>query len=258
MTNRKNLYGYHIENGEIVVVLEERAVVEQIAGLYIAGASYQTIADSLNKADTPFSSEAPLWNKHKVKRLLENPRYTGTSGYPAILNIDTFRAVQAQIRAKTEGYTFKEKRSVLNLKDYLRCLCGGALQRVGGTTRRKDTLYLKCAVCGTHVTILDEDLLTEISRQVAEHNAPKEQPYVPDSEVIRLTNAINRGLEQPDSPEDVVSLILQGVSARYNCCPAPTEQIEKYRLSKADLKRFGQAVSHITITGNQDVTVHFK
>ena len=144
------------------------------------------------------------------------------------------------------------------LKDYLRCPCGGTLRRAGGTTRRKDTLYLKCAVCGTHVTILDEDLLAEVSRQMAEHDTPKEQPYVPNGEVIRLTNAVNRGLEQPNTPENVVSLILQGVSARYDCCPTPTEQIDKYRLSEADLKRFGQAVSHITITGNLDVTIHFK
>lgn len=258
MTNRKNLYGYHIENGEMAIVPEEKAVVERIAGLYLVGASYQAIADSLNKAGTPFSPQAPLWNMHKVKRLLENPRYIGTKGYPAILDSDTFHAVQAKIRAKTEGYTYKEKRLALKLKDCLRCPCGGALQRVGGTTRRKDTLYLKCAACGAHVTILDEDLLTEVSRQMAEHNAPKEQPYVLDSEVIRLTNAINRSLEQPDAPENVVSLILQGVSARYDCCPAPMEQKKKYRLSEADLKRFGQAVSHITITGNQDVTVHFK
>ena len=258
MTNRKNLYGYRMENGEMTVVPEEKAVVERIAGLYIVGASYQAIADSLNKAGTSFSPQAPLWNMHKVKRLLENPRYIGTKGYPAILNGDTFHAVQAKIRAKTEGYTYKEKRLALKLKNCLHCPCGGALQRVGGTIRRKDTLYLKCDVCGAHVTILDEDLLAEVSRQMAEHDTPKEQPYVPNGEVIRLTNAINRSLEQPNAPENVVSLILQGVSARYNCCSAPTEQKDKHRLSEADLKRFGQAVSHITITGNLDVTIHFK
>lgn len=258
MTYRKNLYGYYIENGKVTVVPEEKAVVERIVGLYLAGASYQAIADSLNKAGTPFCPEVPLWNKHKVKRLLENPRYTGTKGYPTILDDDTFQAVQAHIQAKTEGYTFKEKRPALKLKDYLRCPCGGALRRISGTIRRKDTLYLKCAVCGAHVTISDEDLLTEVSRQVAERIAPREQPYVPSSEVIRLTNAINRALEHLNDPENVVSLILRGVSARYDCCPAPIEQENRRRLSEADLKRFGQTVSHITITGNLDITVHFK
>ncbi len=258
MTNRKNLYGYRIENGELTIVPQEAQTVKRIATLYIAGASYQTIADSLNKSGTSFSQEAPLWNKHKVKRVLENPRYIGTDDYPPILDKPTFQAVQAKIKAKSDGYTFKEKRPALQLKEYLQCDCGGALHRTAGANRRKDTLYLKCAACGTQLTILDDTLLDQVSRQMVEHDQHDQKPYVPSSEVIRLTNAINRGLEHLSAPEDVVALILQGVSARYNCCPAQIEQNNNYRLSGADLKCFGQAVSHISITGNQDVTVHFK
>ena len=258
MTNRKNLYGYRIENGALVVVPQEAEIVERIHTLYLSGASYQTIAEDLNGDGIPYSAEVPQWNKHKVKRLLENPRYTGMDGYPAILDKTAFRAVQEQIRSKTAGYTFKAKRPALGLVQYLRCPCGGALQRIGGTTRRKDTLYLKCAVCGTRVTILDDVLLAQTARQMMEHDHLAEQPYTPSAEVIRLTNAVNRGLEHPSAPENVVSLILQGVSARYDCCSAPIEQESNYRLSEVDLKRFGQTVSHIIITGNLDVTVHFK
>ena len=258
MTNRKNLYGYCIKNGELTIVPQEAQTVKRIATLYIAGASYQTIADSLNKSGTPFSQEAPLWNKHKVKRVLENPRYIGADDYPPILDKVTFQAVQAKIKAKTEGYTFKEKRPVLQLREYLQCDCGGALHRTAGANRRKDTLYLKCAACQTQFAIPDDTLLDQVSRQMAEHDQPDQKPYTPSSEVIRLTNAINRGLEHPNTPEDVVTLILQGVSARYDCCPAPIEQKNNYCLSETDLKCFGQAVSHITITGNQDIIVHFK
>lgn len=258
MTNRKNLYGYCIENGELIIVPQEAQTVKRIATLYIAGASYQAIADSLNKSGTPFSQQAPLWNKHKVKRALENPRYIGMDGYPPILDETDFQVVQAKIKSKTEGYTFKEKRPVLMLKDYLRCPCSGTLQRIGGTVRRKDTLYLKCQACGTQLTILDGVLLDQVSRQMVKHDRPATETYTPSSEMIRLTNAINRGLEHPNAPEDVVTLILRGVSARYDCCPVPVELENSYRPSEADLKRFSQAVSHITITGNQDVTVHFK
>lgn len=264
MTNRKILYGYRIENGALTIVPQEAETVKRIATLYTAGASYQAIAETLNRKGVPYSAEAPEWNKHKVKRLLENPRYTGADGYPAILDEDTFQAVQEQIRSKTEGYTFKEKRPALDLVQYLRCPCGGALQRVGGTVRRKDTLYLKCQMCGARVTIPDDDLLAQVSRQLAEHDHPTEQPYTPSAEVIRITNAVNRGLEHPSTPEDVVALILRGVSARYDCSPAPTEQENKCHPSEADFKRFrqatraGLAASHITITGNLDVTVHFK
>ena len=207
---------------------------------------------------TLFSPEAPLWNKHKVKRLLENPRYTGVDDYPAILDKDTFQIIQAKIRSKTEGYTFKEKRPALLLKNLLRCPCGGAMYCLAGANRRKDTLYLKCQACGAQATILDADLLAAVSLQMAEHDCPADRPYTPSSEVVRLTNAIYRGLEHPDTPENVVSLILQGVSARYDCCPNTIEQETDCRLSETDLKRFGQTASHITITGNLDVTVHFK
>lgn len=258
MSNRKNLYGYRIENGALVVAPQEAEIVERVVTLYLSGASYQAIAEALNGDGVPYSAEAPVWNKHKVKRLLENPRYTGADGYPPILEEAAFQAVQEQIRAKTAGYTFKEKRPALGLVQYLRCDCGGALQRVGGTVRRKDTLYLKCGVCGTRLTITDEDLLAQVFRQLAEHDHPAEPPYAPSAEVVRLTNAVNRGLEHPSTPEDVVALILQGVSARYDCCPASTEQEYQHRPSEADLKHFGRMASHITISGNLDVTVHFK
>ena len=88
-------------------------------------------------------------------------------------------------------------------------------------------------------------------------DCPAEQPYAPSGEVIRLTNAIDRGLEHPDKPEDIVSLILRGASARYDCCPAPTESEPFSRPAEAGLKRFGQAVSHITIADGT-ITVHFK
>ena len=93
---------------------------------------------------------------------------------------------------------------------------------------------------------------------MAEHDAPSEETYTPSGEVVRLTNAINRGLEHPDKPEDVVSLILQGVSARYDCCSAPTEHDTSHCLAEVDFKHFGQAVSHIVIAEHNSVTIQFK
>ena len=258
MTNRKNLYGYHIENGELAIVPQEAEIVQRITTLYIAGGSYQRISEILNGDGIPFSAEAPLWNKHKVKRLLENPRYTGQRGYPAIIDTETFHTVQRMIQEKTAGYAPPKDRPALRLKPYLRCAyCEGDLHRLAGKNRRADILYLKCIRCGALVTVSDTKLINEVSRQMAEHDRPTEQSYTPSGEVIRLTNAIDRGLEHPDKPEDIVSLILQGASARYDCCPAPIEPEPSSRPAEADLKRFGQAVSHITIADGT-ITVHFK
>ena len=82
MSKRKILYGYQNQNGEITVVEDEALVVRRVFSLYLGELSYQKISDTLNGEKIPFCREAPVWNKHKVKRLLENPRYAGQTGYP--------------------------------------------------------------------------------------------------------------------------------------------------------------------------------
>lgn len=164
MKNRKILYGYVVERGELHIQPEEAAVVRQVMALYTEELSYQKISDILNGEGIPFSPEVPSWNKHKVKRLLENPRYAGANGYPPIIEQTVFQEVQLRIRDKTANYGKRERP------------------------------VPKAVVCEE----------TTVS-------------YIPSDEVICLTNAINRGLEHLDTPEDVVALILQGISARYDC-----------------------------------------
>ena len=94
MINRKVLYGYQIRNGALEIVPEEQRTVSTVFTLYNAGASYQAISDALNRQGIPYCREVPLWNKHKVKRLLENPRYTGKEGYPILVEADIFQAAR--------------------------------------------------------------------------------------------------------------------------------------------------------------------
>ena len=228
MSKRKLLYGYQIQNGELTVVEAEASVVARVASLYLEGLSYQKLADLLNQEHILFSKEVPVWDKHKVKRLLENPRYTGQNGYPGILDTETFQCVQSRIQEKTAKQTPKAERQILKLADRLHCAsCGSALYRMGGKNRRKDTLYLKCAHCGITITIQDEILLEEVIHQMEEWERPEQTSYQPSGEVIRLTNAINRGLEHPDDLQEVISLILQGAAARYACCPDTQEHTNR-------------------------------
>jgi hypothetical protein len=252
MKNRKILYGYRTEHGRLTLCSEEADTVRRIFTLYIAGASYQNISDTMNREQIPFSAESPLWNKHKVKRVLENPRYTGRDGYPAIIAEDIFLAVQDQIQNKTANYSAHNTSATASLRKHLRCAaCDGRLLGLGGKRQNKQTLYLKCECCGAKVTVPETALLDEISQQWVAHQMLEPLPYEPSSEVIRLTNAINRSLEQPNSPEDVIALILQGAAARYDCCPI-SMPIE------TDLKDFRQAVSHIKISAQNEITAFFK
>ena len=256
MSKRKLLYGYQIQNGELTVVEAEASVVARVASLYLDGLSYQKLADLLNQKNIPFSQEAPAWDKHKVKRLLENPRYTGQKGYPAILDSETFHCVQSRIQEKTAKQTPKAERPALKLVSRLHCAaCGAALHRMGGRNRQSDTLYLKCVQCGAVITMRDEVLLDEIARQTAEQERPERISYQPSGEVVRLTNAINRGLEHPDDPQEIVSLILQGAAARYACFPDITEQID--RPLDVCLDHIRLAVSHINLSEEGTVEAAF-
>ena len=259
MSKRKILYGYQIQNGEITVVEDEALVVRRVFSLYLGELSYQKISDTLNGEKIPFCREAPVWNKHKVKRLLENPRYAGQNGYPPILEDGVFRETQSCIQGKTAGYAPKAERPELRLKERLRCAeCGASLHQLGGKNRRADTLYLKCGGCGAAITIPDETLLEEVARQVAEHDNPRSASYQPSGEVIRLTNAINRALEVLNEPEEVISLILKGASARYDCCPPAIPIQEENHPLAVDQDRIRQEVSYITISAENVVAVAFR
>lgn len=259
MSYRKTLYGYQIRDGEITIVKKEAVLVRRIFSLYADGLSYQKISDLLNTEKIPYSQETPAWNKHKIKRLLENPRYMGQDSYPPILDSRVFQETQEHIQEKTAGYVHQKERPVIRLKNRINCAqCGGALHRTAGKNHRADTLYLKCVSCGAVATISDNDLISEIVRQVTAHDTVAQRSYQPSGEVIRLTNAINRGLERPDHPEELISLILQGAAARYDCCPsaAPSER-ENHPLD-VDWNRIRQVVSHIIISAENRVAVTFR
>lgn len=157
MTNRKILYGYQIRDGALEIVPEEQQVVLMVYTLYNAGASYQNISDALNRQNIPFSPEAPLWNKHKVKRVLENTRYIGKDGYPVMIDESDFQAVQEKISENSVKYQAQGKVTPLDrLKPYFRCTCNGKMVRLGGHWQDSGKLYLKCECCGIAVT-LDAD-----------------------------------------------------------------------------------------------------
>ena len=255
MINRKMLYGYRMELGQLKRNECETPTVCRVFTLYLAGASYQKIADTLNQDGIPFSTEAPLWNKHKVKRLLENPRYTGADGYPAIIDAEQFQAVQLQIREKTSGTVRRGEHPVDPLRPCLRCqICGRRLHsRVEG-----QKIYLRCPDCGVHITLDPPELLLQVSAQLQTHKAEAQAAYVPSEEVMRLTNAINRDLERPDHPQAVVALILAGISARYDCCPDPTPYKTDFRPDQIDWDYLARAVSHITISTDKHILIVFQ
>ena len=249
--NRKILYGYQIQDGKLVIQPQEAEIVKKIFSIYLEGTYQWKIADILNADGVLYSQERPQWTMHRVGFILKNPRYMGADGYPIIIDAETFQTAQ-EIIQKRKKTVRRSDRPALRYREKLRCgKCGGPLKRRFSGRKRKDTLYLQCEGCGVRTEIKDADFLAEVERQTAAHT-PSEQPstaYEPSADAVRLTNAINRGLERPDQPEEIVKLILQGVSARYDCFSQEANPIDIHG---------ERAIQYITVSADNAVTVTFK
>lgn len=252
--NRKILYGYQIQDGELSAHPQEAEGVKRTFSLYLAGMTQQQIADALNAEGFPYSEESPVWSRPRVVQTLRNSRYMGEKGYPALVDDETFCAAQTMRVGRMRKWG---DHPALCLVRKLRCgHCGHSLRRLA-QSQWKHTLRFHCDGCGMSVTIPDADLLTEVERQAAEYTPPADAPgYTPSEDTVRLANAINRGLEKPERPEKVTALIMQGISARYACFPTQMTATDILRLIRE--KDYDQAIRYITITAENAVTVTFK
>lgn len=74
---RKIPFGYMMENGIPTRCEAEATAVQAIYAMYRSGSSYNQIASEMERRGVPYHAHTPQWNKHMVKRILENPRYLG-------------------------------------------------------------------------------------------------------------------------------------------------------------------------------------
>ncbi|MGN1108688.1 MAG: recombinase family protein [Oscillospiraceae bacterium] len=103
LKNRNIPFGYCMKNGTFTLNELEAEAVKQIFAQYIGGDSIKTIAA---KMTVPYNSCKPRWNKNMVSRILENRRYIGENGYPAIITQEDFRTANV---IKSTRYTKSSK-----------------------------------------------------------------------------------------------------------------------------------------------------
>ena len=112
MKNRKQPFGYRVEMGAIVLHPQETTLVEYIFQQYLSGASYKQLVTVLREQPIPYD-EGKLWNKNMVARILEDHRYTGEGGYPAITSAETLDMVRAKRSAKQSPIQKTETQKLL-------------------------------------------------------------------------------------------------------------------------------------------------
>lgn len=79
---------------------------------------YAALVEHLRDAGPAYDADK-LWNKNMVARILENTRYTGDGGFPAVISAEDFQRAQAQKKERTAPITKAPAQKEL------RRLCGG-------------------------------------------------------------------------------------------------------------------------------------
>ena len=226
--NRYLPFGYHIQKGALCIHEAEAAVVRQVFEDYQAGMSYRSISEKLTAEAIPYMENRTDWNKHIVKRMLENARYCGRDDFPPILPADTFGAVAALIGQKSQGEPLSEELDSIRSK----AVCGACGAKYKRDGRSKNYEAWCCSAEGRIAPkrITDQALLESVTAilntiisnpSLLELPTPYREHYSLD--VARTENHINRELEKSEVDSDYIKLLIFGcAAAKYEVC-ADTE-----------------------------------
>ncbi len=269
--NRYLPFGCCIVNGVLAINETEAEAVRHIYADYLSGQSYQSIAAKMSAGAVLYKTDSPVWNKHMIKRILENPRYTSEKGFPAVIEPDRYQAVSENIQQKNICRPLSEELNIIRKKLY--CFnCGSRYERDGrnpeyeswcckaeGRTGRRvsDEILLK-SVCTTLNTVIAQpELLWQCERR----------PYEPSLDITKLNNQINRELEKAEVDSNYVKLLIFNCAAeKYASCgdcdgAYLTEQLRERFQNQLPLTEFDPALFEETVKQvllEPDGTAHLK
>jgi ribosomal protein L37AE/L43A len=268
-------FGYIIARGKITVDKKESEAINLIYSEYIGGSSYQAIAQLITETNIPYRENTVVWNKNMIKRVLENPKYTGEYELPQIIDKTTFETVSEIIKAKIEKIVINKSANIIKQK----CVChecGSSYERM---VMRNKRVRWRCnnTKCNAEVIITDaiiEDTITAILNKAIENTAMletlnvKADAYTPSLEVTRLSSGINRMIEKRDTDmEEIKKAIYQCAALKYDCCHIDASNVETEKI-KAELNNiekldkfsehlFNNTVSKVKIANNGLLYVEF-
>lgn len=163
--NRKQPFGYGVQEGMVCCIPAEAETVREIYRLYIKGVSIVQIAKAMTARGVPYRQGVPAWNKNMVARILDNPRYTGQPPYPAILSQRLFE--QAYERRHKNRPRQLADRDMRWMRAKVFCIkCGVRLMRKTDK-RHRGTIWC-CPQCAmTTRPVPDKELVQLVTSKLA-------------------------------------------------------------------------------------------
>lgn len=224
MKNRTVPYGYKYEKGIIVLHPQESEIVKQICSAYLEGKSLLSIATMLNEQKVEYMPGVIGWNKARLKRIIEDERYLGKESYPAIINEQSFMAMQRIKESRNTQKGTDRKTDIFQIAVPVKCpICGQRMLRRHDSRYKVQQRWLcENEECRTLIKIADSDLLeavnsifTEIKPEfINQTDTIKSEP----SMAVRLVNnEIAQLFDTAEIDKDTLrKKLLEGVSKRYD------------------------------------------
>ena len=261
MKNRTVPYGYRYENGIIVLHPQESKIVKRICKAYLDGQSLLAIATWLNGEQIEYMPEVIGWNKARLKRIIEDERYLGKESYPAILDEETYTAMQ---RIKEQRNTQKDidrKTDIFQIAVPVKCpICGRRMLRRHDSRYKVQQRWLcENDECKTLIKIADSDLIKAINSILAGITPERIQAIgtsesEPSVAVRRVNNEIARLFDTTEvDKESLRKKLLEGISKRYEDIvntPYATRKIQAELVgdnSTEGVQRINKTISEIIL-----------
>ena len=236
-------FGYEISDAEVKVIEKEAEVIRNIFELYVQGLSLQIISDRLNLLPISYA-EGRTWNKNIVKRILENPKYTGDKDYPVIIPPETARMALEIKEKKSPDVDSKDKCRTDAYRDRARCaVCGERMIKQHSGSGKRSRTYWKCSdtnCIGNKHVLNEKDLnsavagiLNDISDNLETIQVDICRNFDKDENIVYAENELNEIMENKDAEaSDVVGKMLELASIKFKRClhgdySAVTKEIEK-------------------------------
>lgn len=237
MENRKQPFGYRMTLGEITIQSEEAELVRFIFQGYSTGATLGELTKTLCRQEIPYY-EGRSWNKNMVSRILEDGRYVGEKGYPALIEPEQLRtaAEKRTARARPPQKTPAQKT--------LRRLCGAPpSERVEKIVTSLLNELIRCP----------DRIQPAVSQQAAAACGKTRED---------LTSALER---QPIDEDNARALLLQLAAEQYDAIGNTEYETVRLRrlftgckpMTEPDAELLQSAVSKVRVTNNC-VTVTLK
>lgn len=271
-------YGYTVRDGKTVVEHEEAKVIRNIFDSYINGDSLKVIADLLTELEIPYTEKSTVWDKARIARIIENPKYMGTAEYAPIIDEEVYENALACKKARNTNTQAYNTEAIKAIRDHIKCGCCGypMIRRIAARNRIKESWMCSNPECGMRIRMGDATLLEKLTiliNRIIENNNLLISKEMADSKINSpatqsLITCIENKLRMPDHSEDeVLDKIRELARERYaysNASKMNELRLAKYRASmmtpqeEFNVTYFEDLIKYITINELGFVTLHTK